>query len=139
MDYTPLIYISFGAIIGFIGNYITETYKRKYELKRQTYFEALDYAVKTDQYHHDLFKNGMGIDNWGEKLDTEPYKTWFMTSRLLGLKLEICGGENVKKLIDSLYQQPFEKEPHAETEIILNNLIQIIKEELNKSCWQFWK
>jgi hypothetical protein len=56
MDYEPLIYTSFGAVIGFISNFIVETYKRKYELKKQIYFEVLDHVAKARKINQDLLE-----------------------------------------------------------------------------------
>lgn len=138
MDYEPLIYTSFGALIGFIGNYITETYKRKYELKKQIYFEVLDHVAKARKFNQNLLEDGKEVWKWKDKLDAEPYKSWFMTYELLCFKLDIIGGEKIKTQMQSICDHPF-LEGVDNYENLYNTLILNIRQELNKSWWQFWK
>jgi len=48
---SPLIYVVTGAAIGFLGNYLLERMKRQYELKKATYFEALDILTRGPRIH----------------------------------------------------------------------------------------
>jgi hypothetical protein len=138
MNYDPLIYTSFGAVIGFISNLIAETYRRKYELKKQIYFEVLDHAAKAHKMNQDLLKDGMGVPKWMEKLEVEPFKSWFMTYELLSLKLDVVGGEKIKILMQSICDHPF-IDNADDYGSLYDDLIQNIRQELNKSWWQFWK
>jgi len=122
----------------FTGNYIMETYKRRYELKKQIYFEVLNHIVKARKINEDLLKDGMEVWKWGNKLDIEPYKSWFMTYELLSLKLDICGEEKIKQIMQSICDRPFLKDVDS-LHKTYDDLIGIMKQELNKPWWQLWK
>jgi len=140
MDYTPLIYTSFGAMIGFIGNYIMDSYKRKYELKKQIYFEVLDHVAKAQKLNEDLLADGIEVPKWMHKLDQEPYKSWFMTYELLHYKLDVIGEYKIKKLMETICDHPFLRDSdNLNLENIFDDLVETMKQELCKSWWQFWK
>lgn len=138
MNYEPLIYTSFGAMIGFIGNYIMETHKRKYELKKSLYFEVLDHVVKARKMNQDLLSDGMQVPKWMDKLDKEPFKSWFLNYELLHFKLDIIGEEKIIKLFESICDHPF-MENVDDYIILYDDLKEIMGKELNKSWWEIWK
>jgi hypothetical protein len=138
MDYTPLIYTSFGAIIGFITNYIMNTYRRKYELKKQIYFEVLDHVAKARKINEDLLADGTEVPKWMHKLDIEPYKSWFITYELLQFKLDVIDGKKIKELMRSICDYPFQEGADNLT-ILYDDLIQTMRQELDTSWWQLWR
>jgi len=138
MDYWPLIYTGFGAMIGFFSSYIIETSKRRYELKREVYFEVLDHIAKAREMNKDLLKEGTEVYKWQQKLDEEPFKTWFRDYELLNIKLDVIGGEKVKDAMQNICDRPF-LEYAGNLQLTYDKLIQTLKQELNRPWWQFWK
>ena len=138
MDYWPLIYTGFGAMIGFFSSYIIETSKRRYELKREVYFEVLDHMAKAREMNDALFEDGMEVYKWGHKLDKEPFKTWFRDFETLNIKLDVIGGEKVKNVMRYICDHPC-LDYAGNLQPTYDELIQTLKQELNRPWWLFWK
>ena len=51
-DYSSLIYLFAGALIGFLSSYLLEKLKRNYELKKAVYFDALDVLTRGPQTYY---------------------------------------------------------------------------------------
>ncbi len=134
MDFAPIIYISFGAIIGFIGNYILETYKRKYELKRQIYFEFIDVMAQGRILHcNEELINGL-YERDPNSLPSEEVNSWSTSFEAVKNKMEISASDEIKTLIKTEWLDA-SLSRFDMIEEFYKKLLPLIKSDLIKKKW----
>jgi hypothetical protein len=145
----------FGALSGGLANYMIERRKRQFDLKKQIYFEAVEFFSAIALFEHE---ENLDLDRAGEMTEVEyhneyrptreaVWERWSTDNKvidkliLLKYKLELCGApmevlENINTLKDYLS----ENDPSRMHKLIIEELIPALRKDISKeNSWKLWE
>jgi hypothetical protein len=140
-----IIGVVLGGIVTYCFNISLERNKRQFELKKETYFEALDtilkmqrISIKTQQFLRDVTTDpDHTIQSSERELNNAFYETYDRL-KLINSKLLICNGsKKIKDIINNFLDDWVENKSNVDKTI--KDMEAALKEELVPKWWHFRK
>jgi len=134
-----IIGVVLGGIFTYYCNISLEKKNRQFELKKETYFEALDTLLKMQRIsiRTQQFLRSETPDSDHTTLNLEFYETYDRL-KLIKSKLVICNGaKKIEVIINDFLNDWIDNKQNVDKTI--KDMEEALKEELIPRWWQFWK
>lgn len=157
-DWLPLAVVIVGGILTYYTAIVLERRKRKFELKREIYFEAVELFSAISLFEQEIEidlerAHASTVEDYYE-LDEEfkaRWENWVSSEKVIGklillkYKLKLCETpdgilENIEGLKNSIPNIRSSTDISVMDSLIIENLIPALSKEISKeSAWQLWR